>query len=482
MAKQFSVVGFLKNALSYSVATYINFIIYGLSVLLTTYLMPPEIFGPVDIFISTATLIMNTTVLGLDQAFIRFFNEPPLGMGTRRLFTLCAFISVSTLVLVGVVSQLFFAEGFIALFFSDPMPSYVLPLLYINALFLMLARYYNIAYRMEQSLRLYTLESIGLQFFSRLFFVAGTFVAPTFDMAVIFLTGGLAVFALIFAVARRDRVLPDVTSLKKGSLGVILPYGLALAPTPVMIYVSSLFSKIYVGDRFGTAQQGVFSMVLLLSNVIAVIQAGFAVYWSAFIYKNYREHQKEISQVHDYVTLLTALFFMLLCMFEDVMFLVLGEAYRDGMQLFPLLSLVPLFLIISETTVYGISIARRPLFDTIGIALSLLFTIVFCLVLTPLLGLIGTALALALAGIVMFLFRTIVAQRFYRTILHPIKTTVSLVLVVALAIFCTIFTNNFFIKFTIALICGIIWCCMYKKEIAKSVDFLRNIKSMNKQD
>ncbi len=482
MSKQFSVVGFLKNAFSYSIATYINFVIYGLSVLLTTHLVLPEVFGPVDIFISTATLIMNTTVLGLDQAFIRFFNETPLGIGKERLFSVCAFISASTLVLVAVLSTVFFSEEIILLFFDGPMPDYVLPLLFCNSLFLMLARYYNIAYRMEGNLKLYTIESIGMQFFSRLFYVAGTFVAPTFDTVIVFFTGGLAIFALVFILLRRDRLFPDKESLSKDSLGVLLPYGLALAPAPVMIWLTSLFSKVYVGRAFGSAEQGVFSMVLLLSNVIAVIQAGFATFWSAFIYKNYREHQKEISKVHDYVVLLTALFFMLLVMFEDILFFVLGEAYQDGMQLFPILSLVPLFLIISETTVYGISIARRPLFDTFGIGISLVATVAFCFWLTPLFGLVGTSLGLALAGLLMFVFRTLIAQRFYRTVIHPLKTIVALTMVVALAIFCTIFTNSFYIKFTISLICGIIWCCIYKSEIREASGFFRNIRSMSDND
>ncbi len=471
MQKGFSVAGFLRSALSYSVATYINFIIYGLSVLLTTYLMPPEVFGPVDIFISAATLIMNTAVLGLDQAFIRFFNEPPNGMGAKRLFTVCLFISGSTLIIFGIIASTFFSDLLTSLFFSGIMPSYVTPLLFINAFLLMLARYYNIAYRMEGNLKLYTAESIGMQFFSRFFFVLGTLVQPTFEMSILFFTIGLAVFAVMFALLRKDKPFPDKKAMQKNNLAELLPYGLALAPTPVMLWLTSLFSKAYIGSLFGSAEQGIYSMVILLSNVIAVIQAGFATYWSAFIYANYRTNQKEISKVHDYIVLITALFFVLIVMFEDVLFMVLGEEYRVGMQLFPILSLGPLFLIISETTVYGISISRKTLFDTIGIGISLVGTVVFSLLLAPTFGMIGASLSVALSGIAMFVFRTVIAQKLYKTIEHPIRSAMSLLLVVILAIFSTIFTNYFWIKFTFAVICAIMFSCGYKREIKDARTF-----------
>ncbi len=475
MQKKFSVAGFLRSAMSYSVATYVNFIIYGLSVLMTTYLMSPEVFGPVDLFISAATLIMNSAVLGLDQAFIRFFNEPPFGMGAKRLFTVCLFFSATTLIIFGIPASLFFGDSITMIFFSQTMPGYITPLLFINAFLLMLARFYNIAYRMEQNLKLYTIESIGMQFFSRFFYVIGAFIQPTFEMVVIFLTGGLLVFALIFALLRRDKILPDKVSLNKEGLNTIVPYGLALAPTPVMLYLTSFFSKAYIGNMFGSAEQGIYSMVVLLSNVIAVIQAGFATYWSAFIYANYRTNQKEIAKVHDYVLLLTALFFALLIMFEDILFMVLGADYRSGMELFPILSLGPLFLIISETTVYGISISRRTIFDAVGIAISLIGTIIFSLILTPTFGMIGAAASVAISGILMFVFRTIVAQKFYRTIDSPARSSISLAIVVIMAIFGTIFTNIFWIKFTFTLFCAIILIVIYKNELLQARSFAASI-------
>ena len=73
----------LVSIFKYSIATWINFIIYGASLLLVAWFIPAATWGQLDIFISTSTLIMNICILGLDQSFMRFFNEPPEPLDKR---------------------------------------------------------------------------------------------------------------------------------------------------------------------------------------------------------------------------------------------------------------------------------------------------------------------------------------------------------------------------------------------------------------
>ncbi len=478
MKGSLSPIAFLKNVFSYSVATWVNFVIYGASILLATYFIPPEVYGPVDVFISATTFLMSVSILGLDQAYTRFFHEPPGGVSKKGLFSVCAFFSVLALLVIGSLASIFFPDLVLGIFFtsSEAMPSYVTPLLFLNALFLIAARFYNITYRMEGNVKFYTLVSVGLQFFSRIFFVLGAFVSPDFLTIVLFYTAGLFLFALVFTLVRRDRWIPKKNDLKRETLSYVVPFGVAVAPATVIIWLTSLFSRVFVGEVFGEQQQGIFSMALTLSNVIAVIQAGFATFWSAYIYANYKENQQQIMQVHDYVTFATCIFFGCIVAFEDVLFFVLGAQYRDGMELFLLLSLMPLFLIISETTVYGISIKRMPIYDTVGMLISLVLSVGFTYLLSPVFGLVGTSFGLALAGIAMFIFRSIVSHRLYRMVASPLRTGFSLALVVVLALLGTYFTNNFPIKFTIVTICVIIWCYIYRKHLKGAVDLIKSVK------
>ncbi|MEG1782376.1 MAG: lipopolysaccharide biosynthesis protein [Oscillospiraceae bacterium] len=465
----------LTSIFKYSIATWINFIIYGLSLLLVAWFVDPAVYGPVDIFISTSTLIMNICILGLDNSFIRFFNEVPQPLDKNSLFGACFGLSSLIMLITGIVSCVFFPQQILSIFFTSPLDNIYLALLFLNAFMAMIGRYINILYRMDGNIKLYTLESVLMQFFSKMFYLIAIFFNPTFKNLVLWTLIGMAIFSFTFLFGNRSRVSFSPSVLFSKANAQLLPYGLALAPTAVMLWLNSLFSKVYISKTLGNGQAGVFSMVSLLSNVVAIIQAGFATFWSAFIYANYRTEQEKIKQVHDYLTFLIVEFFCLILAFEDIIFWVLGPAYKEGIKVFPIMLLVPVFAIISETTVYGISIARKPIFDTLGIALSVVVNVGLCLVLAPSMGLYGICLSIAMASVVMFLFRTFVAQRMYASIVSVKRTSASILLLFLLTALATFFSGNFLLKFVISLGGMALYLLIYRSQLKSALQLLKEI-------
>ncbi len=253
-----------------------------------------------------------------------------------------------------------------------------------------------------------------------------------------------------------------------------------------MLWLNSLYSKVYIDGTLGSELTGVFSMVSLLSNVIAIIQAGFATFWSAYIYANYKVEQKKIKQVHDYLTLLILVFFCFLIAFEDVIFFFLSPSYKVGMEIFPIMVLVPVFLIVSETTVYGIAIAKKPIYDTIGIGLSVVSNIGLCLLLADSFGLYGVAMALAGSNIIMFLFRTIIAQSYYQSIENYFRTGIALILLLVITAGATFYTNDFIMKFIVCMLGVVIYLLIYKTQVKEATlfikTFLKDFTSKNKKE
>ncbi|MEG2929931.1 MAG: hypothetical protein RR846_10350, partial [Oscillospiraceae bacterium] len=420
-------------------------------------------------------LLMNICVLGLDQSFIRFFNEPPKPLDKNSLFGACFGISTLAMVVFGVVGSVFFPQQILKIFFTQPLDNIYVALLFLNAFMSMIGRYINISYRMEGSISLYTLESVLMQFFSKMFYLVAIFFDPTFKNLVLFTLLGMALFSGVFLFANRTKVSFSPAIIFSKANRQLLPYGLALAPTAVMLWLNSLFSKVYVSKTIGDAQTGVFSMVSLISNVVAIIQAGFSTFWSAFIYANYRQEQEKIKQVHDYLTFLMVEFFCVLVAFEDIIFIVLGPNYRQGIEIFPIMLLVPIFLIISETTVYGISIAKKPIYDTIGIGLSVVSNIGFCYLLAPQYKLYGVCLGLSLSNIVMFLFRTFVAQRFYASIPSVKRTTLVIVLLLLLTGAGTVFAHNFLLKLAASALCAALYLFIYRHQMKNALDLGKDL-------
>ena len=465
----------LVSIFKYSIATWINFVIYGASLLLVAWFIPAETWGQLDIFISTSTLIMNVCILGLDQSFMRFFNEPPEPLDKGSLLGNCFGISAICLSVTCLVCFVFCPQQLLGLFFTEKFPSIYVLYLFVNAFMAMVGRYVNLVYRMSGSIKLYTLESVLMQFFTKVFFVFGVFFSTSLDFLILFTVGGMTVFGLAFLfVIRRDIVITPKVIFSKANRQ-ILPYGLALMPTAVMLWLNSLFSKVYISKTIGNSQAGVFSMVSTLSNVVAIIQAGFATFWSAFIYANYKTEQEKIKQVHDYLTFLIVEFFCVLVMFEDIIFIILGKEYASGITVFPIMVLVPVFLIISETTVYGISIAKKPIFDSMGIGLSVVTNILFCVLLAPSFGLYGVCIALCLSNLIMFVFRTVIAQRLYCSIPSAKRTTVVCCILFVITYFGTIWADNFVLKGAACLAGMVVYLIIYRTQLKNALGLVKEI-------
>ncbi len=470
-----SPVNLLVSILKYSIATVINFLIYGISLLLVAWLVDPAVWGQVDIFISTSTLFMNICILGLDQSFIRFFNEPPHPLDKTKLFGACFGLSTLVLIATCVISCVFFPQQVLGIFFTEKMGTVYLAMLFLNAFMAMIGRYLNIMYRMEGSIKLYTIESVAMQFFSKMFFLVAVFINPSFDTMVLWFTIGMCLFAFIFLWPNRSWVSFSPQVLFSKANKRIMPYGLALAPTAIMLWLNSLFSKVYISKTIGDGPAGVFSMVSLLSNVVAIIQAGFATFWSAFIYANYKTEQEKIKQVHDYLTFLIVEFLCLLLAFEDVIFFFIGPAYRSGMAVFPIMLLVPVFLIIAETTVYGISIAKKPIHDTFGIGLSVVCNILFCVLLAPEFGLYGVCMALAGANIAMFAYRTVVAQKFYCSIVSYKRTVLVIAVMFVLVFAACVLSENFVAKLAVSLAGMVVYIIIYRRQLVAAIALAKEL-------
>ncbi|NLW79406.1 MAG: hypothetical protein GXY32_08365 [Ruminococcaceae bacterium] len=460
---------FVGSVFKFSISTVVSFIFTGAALILSSVFFAGEsdkaLYGEIEQFIGTSNLIMTLTILGLDQSFIRFFNEPPGRTTSGGLFRLCLYISASTLVVAGLVCSLFFAGPLHQALNFNLIGTEAIPLMFLNALFWMVVRYFTVLYRMEQRVRIYTMTTILMNFSYKLFYLVGlVFPSPMVGMVACSLIswGALAVFCIF---TRRRALVFRKSDLAGPAVRVVLPYGLALAPTAIMVTLNNFFGGLYL-SFMDEAARGIFRYSISLSNIVTMVQGGFAAFWGAYMFANYKTQQQRIKRVHGYLYLVILVFFALLVAFEDVIFWVLSS-FKDAQPIFPLVMLSAVFTILCETTVYGNAIARRPIFDTIGIAISMIVNIVLCVLLTPTLGMLGAAIAIAVADLLMYLFRTLTAQRYYVSINSVPKTIIAVEVAIALALAGTLFTYDFLPKLLCSAAAIVIYCLMYRAELVR---------------
>ena len=390
---------FAGNVMKYSVATYLGFAITGLA-LIVKGLLPAEVLGAPVTFMTYTATIMNIGILGLDQALLRFYHEPPAGAEPRQLFAACTRISAAFMMLLGAAGSVFFAQPLAAAFGLGSAGPGIVPLLFLNAALYMLVRYLNVLLRLENDLRAYTAETLWMQGCYNLFYLLpGFFTSNVFVLAVAAILS-FGVVAIAFGYKYRAAVFAPLPGAQLGGIArQTVPYGVALAPAQILFSLSSGICLSFVGNASGENAQGLFAFGYSLAQLVTAIQAGFSTYWGPYVYSHYRDEQERICRVHDVLNLLIFGFFCVLVMFEDIVFVIFPDK-RGCLAIFPLLMLAVVFNILCEGTVYGNSIARKPWHDTIGIGLGALSNFGLCALLVPAFGLTGAALATAFCPLV----------------------------------------------------------------------------------
>ena len=202
---------FAGNVMKYSVATYLGFAITGLA-LIVKGLLPAEVLGAPVTFMTYTATIMNIGILGLDQALLRFYHEPPAGAEPRQLFAACTRISAAFMMLLGAAGSVFFAQPLAAAFGLGSAGPGIVPLLFLNAALYMLVRYLNVLLRLENDLRAYTAETLWMQGCYNLFYLLPGFftsnvfvlaVAAILSFGVVAIAFGYKYRAAVFAPRRR---------------------------------------------------------------------------------------------------------------------------------------------------------------------------------------------------------------------------------------------------------------------------------------
>ena len=456
---------FAGNVMKYSVATYLGFGITGVA-LIVKGLLPSEVLGAPVTFMTYTATFMNLGILGLDQALLRCYHEPPAGAKPRQLFAACTRFSV-VFMLLGVVCSLFFSGPLAAALGLGSAGPGIIPLLFVNAGLYMLVRYLNVLLRLENDLRAYTAETLWMQACYNLVYLLPGFFTSNITILALTAILSFGVVVIAFGFKYRAAALSDLPApMAAGIARTVVPYGIALAPAQILFSLSSGVCLSFVSNYCGDTAQGLFAFGYSLAQLVTAIQAGFSTYWGPYVYAHYREQQERIARVHDVLNLLIFGFFCLLVMFEDVAFWIFANK-RDCLAIFPLLMLAVVFNILCEGTVYGNSIARKPWHDTIGIAIGAGSNFLLCSWLVPVWGLPGAALALAASNGFAFLYRTVTGQMYYRTIPSFAKTISGFLLAFAVTAIGTVLWQHFVLKFLLVGTILFIYCTLYRTQLIK---------------
>ncbi|MDD3410210.1 MAG: lipopolysaccharide biosynthesis protein [Eubacteriales bacterium] len=407
---------FLKNMVGFSMMTWITFVIGFIASPIGTRLFTPEEMGKINMFNTLASLFGSLCYLGLDQAFVRFFLEPPAGSSRKGLVTFCAATSVG----FGVLSSLGLSLGWRAISarVTGTADAGVFVCLCVFSVSNVLFRYLSLCFRMEQNARWYTVQGVLQALLCKIAYLAIGFGDASARPAILLLTALMGLFTLCYAVLERKRfALGALREVSKPFVKEISLFAAPLIPLTVITWLNSSMSTVILDELLSKSAVGIYTSALGLASSINIIQTGFNAYWAPYVYENYKtDNKRRFYTVHRLMACLLTGFGLTVTLLQTPVFLLLGKSFRGSVVFFPFLFLSPICYCLSETTGMGIGISKKSYWNTIIFLVSAAANIALCYLLIPPMGATGAAVASAASAMISLGMRTVVGERYYKAI------------------------------------------------------------------
>lgn len=438
---------FIRKLVGFSLVTWVSFIISFLSAPISTRLFDPSVLGKINIFNTYTNLWGVLILIGLDQAYVRFYYERLNNRTIGYLFTFCSAVTYS-LILVLVVLAIPFRDFLSRVMFQEK-DNLLLWLFFLSVFCTATLRYLNLTYRMEKDIKLYTIQGVLMALVSKVLYIGIGFWNSSYKPALIVLTISHLILALAFLFIQRER-FEKIKKYDKEVTKAIFSFAIPLIPVSVLMWANSSIPQIVMQNTMDYYSVGIFTSAVALANIILLVQAGFNTFWVPYTYENYKTQTGQFFKVHRYLVCVLTLFDLFVVLSQDIIFLLLGEKYRVAKVFFPFLILAPVCYIIGETTGMGIGISKKTYLNITVFTVSVVVNLFFCMLLRIPMGIPGIAIATSMAAIVSMILKTYLGEKHYHVV-DSYKYMFFSVTIIAASAIITLLVGNMLMKYFLLL-------------------------------
>lgn len=432
---------FLKKVIGFSIPTWIGFAISFISTPIVTRIFIPAEIGRINLFSTVLNLLMLVAYLGFDQAFVRFYKELPGKYSRNEIFTFA--LSCSLIFGIIISTVILILNKFVSLQITGTESFLISGFLSVSLIANIVLKFLNIFSRMEQNIILYTIQAVTIVIVNKVFFVVVALWNPNHQNAIGMMTLGYVLTSIVFLYIKRDS-FAKLEFFDKASASALVKFGLPLIPVTALSWLNNSLPQFMLKAFVDYASIGIYTNAVAIATTMNLIQTGFNIYWIPFVYSNYLEGKHTIQKIHKYITFLMCLLGIFIVLLQDIIYLLLGSAYRSSKVFFPFLLLSPIAFTIAETSGIGVGISKKSYLNIVSFSGSVATNIVLSLLLIPRIGIEGAAISSGFSAIVLFLLKTILGEKYYRSITSYFQTIISIVVIISVA-----FVNYFFFEVTL---------------------------------
>ena len=448
---------------------YGNFVVLLLGLIqlpLTTRVLETQEYGKTTMFTTAVTVIYIFAILGLDQAYIRYFYKD--GVNRKTLFVQCL-IPPFILILILSAVDVLFSDMFNTFLFGASGIDIIIPVVAYTVISVF-ERFLFLNIRMEQNGVLYSNLNILSKVLNVSFIILFAYLLGSdFRVVMYAFTLSLGTVTLLIGirylyVTRKEGIPRHDVSEKE-----LLAYGIPFIPMLLMEWLLSSMDKWSIKIFNDFSETGIYGSAMQIMTIILTVKITFVAFWSPVAMEKYESRPEEeckdfFADMFDKVQFLCMCAAFLLTIFRGLIVLILGRAYREAVYIIPFLTLMPILSIMFEMTGQGVKFTGKIKYFNYASLAAIICNLIGNTLLVPRYKGIGAALATAVTYIVYFAIGTYFSKKCYPVKYRIGMFSVSLIMYVVYAAYATV-TKDQIVSAAVGTVFLIVNCIINRKTL-----------------
>lgn len=466
----------LKKFIEFALGSGITLILGFISSPIITRLIMPENYGKYSMFNTVTNLILVVVMVGLDQAYVRFFYEEK---SENRKKLLRESIKIPLIInIVFSIILIVFYKPFSKFIVGQYSFSIIIMLIIQNTLGI-INRFSLLVVRMQQKGKTYSL----LQVVTKITYIVGVLslflvLGNSYNTLILgLILSNVICSILAIASERKEWIGINKNMDLKTTKRELVVFGTPLVFSMAITWIFQSMDKFFIKEFNGYEELGLYSAAFTIIALLNAVQGTFTTFWVPVANEKYVDNPEESKSFFTKINLIVSFGMLIIAIgiitFKDLLILLLGPEYRQAATIFPFLVFMPIMYTISETTVLGISFKKQTKNHIYIAIISALVNLVGNIILVPNLGAKGAAISTGISYIVFFTARTIISKKLYDVNYNLKKFYISIILVTILALYAS-FNKSIILLILLGMMVLIVVSLIYRQVIVEGLNYLND--------
>lgn len=467
-----------KKFLEFAIGNGIVLVLGFFSTFIIGRTIDPTQNGKASMFITYTSLIVLVLTMGIDQAYIRFYNDEN-DEGKRLLLRKSVKIPILMTFIIGGIITLFYK--IISNIMVDETSLLLVILLVINSLFSIIWNFAMINVRMKQKGKVYSFLNAANKGIYILLIIIFYYIFKGDYITLILATVISNIIMVIVTVfyEKEDWFKKVKLNSMNTTMKEVVVYGVPFIFSMAIIWVFQSIDRIFIKAFSDFEQVGLYSGAMNIVSLLTAVQGGFTTFWTPVAYEKFSKEPEDkefFTNVNQVVSIVMLILSIGLISTKDILIMILGKKYEGAQYIFPFLILMPIMYTISETTVLGINFKKKTKYHIYIAIVSAISNIIGNFILVPVYGAKGAAISTGLSYVIFFFARTYFAKRFYEIKLYLGRFMICIASIYLFTIYSSIYKFNYVTLF-LSIFNIILVCIMYRNVILSLLKLLRKNKN-----